>query len=138
MFDHNWDLSNYPIQVLQHQSARLNSDGIAFHWYGGQVTAQSLVHAKFPEKSIHLTECTGTQTETVESFGGNLLWNARYLFIGGLENFAESVLFWNIILDQNYGPTNNGCLNCRGVVTVNTDTAEITKNSEFYILGQSA
>jgi len=47
---------------------------------------------------------------------------------------------WNLALDQNSGPKNGGCQNCRGVVTVDDSTspATITNNVEYYILGHAA
>ena len=39
-------------------------------------------------------------------------------------------------LNTNDGPTNNGCTNCRGVVTVNQANGSVTYNVEYYVLGQ--
>ena len=60
--------------------------------------------------------------------------------IGATRNWARSVSLWNLALDQNSGPTNGGCANCRGVVTVDTSTspATVTNNVEYYALGHLA
>jgi glucosylceramidase len=41
---------------------------------------------------------------------------------------------WNIALDDNDGPTNGGCMNCRGVVTIHED-GSYTRNEEYYFIG---
>lgn len=45
---------------------------------------------------------------------------------------------WNIALDENGGPTNGGCENCRGVVTINQATGEVKKNVEYYAIGHAS
>jgi glucosylceramidase len=34
------------------------------------------------------------------------------------------------------GPQNSGCPDCRGVVTINSKTGEVTYNVDYYALGQ--
>lgn len=57
------------------------------------------------------------------------------LIIGAPRNWAKNVLLWNIALDPQGGPTNGGCENCRGGVTIDPDSDEITRNVEYYALG---
>jgi len=38
-----------------------------------------------------------------------------------------------LALNENHGPTNNGCQDCRGVVTINS-SGEIEKNEEYYAI----
>ena len=60
--------------------------------------------------------------------------------IGATRNWARSVSWWNIALDQKSGPQNGGCTNCRGVVTIDcTTTPEtISFNVEYYLLAHLA
>lgn len=54
-----------------------------------------------------------------------------------MNNWAQSVLYWNLALDQNFGPHNGGCGNCRGIVTIHTDQQyRFTTSPEYYNLGQ--
>ena len=129
VYDHNWDQANYPVHVLSNQTARQFVAGSAFHCYAGQVSNQSLVHAAFPDKEVYLTECSGYGAD---DFSGNLQWNTRNLYIGAVDNWASMVMHWNLALDQNSGPHNGGCANCRGIVTIDTASLSVTKNSEFY------
>ncbi len=135
-YDHNWDNTVYPDSLLASAAAPFLA-GTAFHCYGGDVSAQSAVHDAHPDKDIWFTECSGT---VGADFGGDLVWNTENLLIGATRNWARSVSLWNLALDENSGPTNGGCMGCRGVVTVDTRTtpATITRNVEYYALGQLA
>lgn len=133
IFDHNWDLAAYPLEVLSDPQAAAFVDGVAFHCYGGDVSAQSKVRNAHPDKGIWFTECSGGGWAT--DFGGNLRWNLKNLVIGNFRNWGNSLLLWNLALDENDGPQNGGCSNCRGVVTIHSQTGNVTYNEEYYILG---
>ena len=132
-YEHNWDDTAYPESVLG-SSAGQYLAGSSFHCYAGDPSAQSTVKAAFPAKDIWFTECSGI---TSTSFAGDLVWNAEHLLIGATRNWARSVSLWNLALDQNSGPKNGTCSNCRGVVTIDDSVspANVTFNVEYYILG---
>lgn len=132
-YDHNWDNTSYAGAVLSSPAANYVA-GTAFHCYAGDVSAQSQVKTAYPTKDIWFTECSGTAGS---NFAGDLAWNAEHVLIGATRNWARSVSLWNIALDQNSGPTNGGCMSCRGVVTIDDSTtpATITNNVEYYVLG---
>ena len=136
-YDHNWDTPSYPEAVLADSTASNYTAGSAFHCYAGDVSAQSTVETAYPSKGVWFTECSGT---VGSSFSGDLVWNAENLLIGATRNWARSVSLWNLALDQNSGPQNGGCPNCRGVVTVDTSASPptITNNVEYYVLGHLA
>jgi glucosylceramidase len=135
-YEHNWDNTDYPESLLAGAAATYVA-GTAFHCYNGNVGAQSVVQAAYPAKDIWFTECSGT---VGSDFAGDLVWNAQNLLIGATRNWARSISLWNLALDQNSGPTNGGCMGCRGVVTIDTSTspATITNNVEYYVLGHLA
>jgi len=132
-YDHNWDTPSYPETVLASSAANYVA-GTAFHCYAGDVSAQSQVKTAYPSKDIWFTECSGT---VGSNFAGDLVWNAENLLIGATRNWARGVSLWNLALDQNSGPKNGGCQQCRGVVTIDDSTtpATITNNVEYYVLG---
>ncbi len=130
-YDHNFDKPQYPITVLSDEEAYPYVDGSAFHAYAGDVSAMSQVHNAFPEKGLYFTEISGGEWAT--DFGENLKWNIKNIFIGTTRNWSKTALLWNLALDENSGPTNNGCQNCRGVVTIQS-SGEIIYNEEFYAL----
>ncbi|MCA0991273.1 cell wall-binding repeat-containing protein [Guptibacillus hwajinpoensis] len=142
-YDHNWDKPEYPVEVLNDDEARKYIAGSAFHAYAGNPKVQSNVHDQYPEKGIWFTEISGGEWST--NFGDNLAWNMKNIIVGATRNWSKSVLFWNLALNENHGPTTpsdedgktetSGCKDCRGVVTIDSKTGEITKNVEYYILG---
>jgi glucosylceramidase len=136
-YDHNWDNPSYPEALLADSAASGYLAGSAFHCYAGSVGAQSTVKTSYPNKDIWFTECSGT---VGSNFATDLAWDAENLLIGATRNWARSVSLWNVALDQNSGPQNGGCTNCRAVVTIDTSTspATITNNVEYYVLGQAA
>jgi glucosylceramidase len=136
-YDHNWDQPSYPEALLADSAAASHLAGSAFHCYAGDVSAQSTLEAAYPSKSIWFTECSGT---VGSSFAGDLAWNTEHLLIGATRNWARSVSLWNLALDQNSGPKNGGCSNCRGVVTINDSVSPstISNNVEYYVLGHLA
>ncbi|PIE82480.1 MAG: hypothetical protein CSA11_00325 [Chloroflexi bacterium] len=136
LLDHNWDLANYPLSILADPDAYDYVDGTAFHGYGGDVGAQTAVHNAYPEKGVWFTECSGGGWAT--DFADNMTWNMHNLVIGNFRNYGKSLLLWNLALDENDGPQNGGCGNCRGVVTINQTTNAVEYNVEYYVLGHVA
>jgi glucosylceramidase len=116
VFDHNWNLIDYPITVLSDPKAASFATGIATHCYGGTAAAQEELHSRFPDKGIWMTECSGGDWQT-----GRILEDQIRLIINSTRHWAKSVVLWNLALDQDHGPHTGGCKNCRALVTV-TDT----------------
>ena len=135
-WDHNWDDVDFPLTVFGDPGAARYLSGAAFHCYGGDVSAQSRFHEAFSSKEVFFTECSGGSW--APDFGTNLLWNLKHLVIGATRNWSSSVLLWNLALDPSGGPTNGGCSNCRGVVTVDPATGRFTPNVEYYVLGHAS
>jgi glucosylceramidase len=133
IYDHNWDDIGYPMDILSDPSARQYIDGTAFHCYAGDVNAMSTVHDQYPDFGIYFTECSGG--DFAPDYAENLSWNVDNLIVGATRNWSKSVLFWNLALDENSGPRNGGCQNCRGVVTVNSANGTYTTNEEYVLLG---
>ena len=135
-WDHNWDLPQQPLDVLSDSIARGYVQGVAWHCYGGDVSAQSTVHDAHPEKDAYFTECSGG--EWSPKFDENLKWTVNTLVIGSTRNWARGVLLWNLALDENHGPHLGGCGNCRGIVTIDSKTGKYTKNAEYYALAHAS
>ena len=135
-WDHNWDDPTEPFSVLGDSAARPFIHGVAWHCYAGDVSAQGMVHDRYPEVATYFTECSGG--DWAANWGDNLLWNTRTLIIGATNNWARSVLLWNLALDERHGPHLGGCTNCRGVVTIDSATGQVSRNEEFYALAQAS
>lgn len=132
-YDHNWDNTQYPIYILNDPTVRQYVAGSAFHAYAGDVSAMSVVHNAHPDKGLYFTEISGGEWAT--SFSDNLQWYMKNIFVGATRNWSRNVLMWNLALDENYGPTNNGCQDCRGVVTINSVNGSFKRNVEYYSIG---
>ena len=108
----NWDEPYYPLTIFNSTAAKYVS-GVAWHCYGGDVSAQSTVQASFPAMGAYLTEC---------SDGGWVAdpWDSTMqLIISALQNYARGVIRWGIALNPSYGPhLPGGCTDCTGIVTV--------------------
>ena len=128
-FDHNFKDIGYPKTLLNSKLSRETMDGLAFHCYDGDVS--SLNDEAFDGVDLYITECSGGRWAT--NFTSNLLWNMENLLIGGLNQNVKGVMLWNLVLDENDGPTNGGCMNCRGVLTKTAHGYQ--KNVEYYALG---
>ena len=133
IYDHNWDEVNYPLDILNDSSAKSYISGTAFHCYAGDVAAMSDIHNSHPDAGIYFTECSGG--DFASNYATNLSWNTENLIVGATRNWSKTVLFWNLALDQNHGPKNGGCQDCRGVVTIDSNTGIVTKNEEYVLLG---
>ncbi len=133
IYDHNWDNTDYAISILNDPVAAGFIAGSAFHAYAGEVSAMTTVHNAHPDKELHFTEISGGEWAT--NFGDNLIWNMRNIFIGTAANWSRSALLWNLALDQDHGPQNGGCADCRGVVTISDPGGAVTLNEEYYAIG---
>jgi glucosylceramidase len=135
-WDHNWDLPQSPMEVLADSAARKYVQAVAWHCYGGDVSAQSIPHSTYPDKDTYFTECSGG--DWAKEFAGNLSFNVGKLVIGATRNWARGVALWNLALDETGGPHKGGCGNCRGVVTIDSRTGEYTRNVEYYSLAHAS
>jgi glucosylceramidase len=137
VYDHNWDEWNYPLVVMNDPEVNVYAHGAAFHGYAGEVSNQSLLHDFRPDIEIHFTEITGGDWAT--NWADNLVWSMRHIVIGAPRNWAQSVLMWNVALDQNSGPyIPGGCEGCRGVVTIDTSNGNVTYEVEYYTLAHAS
>jgi glucosylceramidase len=135
-WDHNWDEPQSPLAVLRDSAARRYVAGVAWHCYAGDVHSQTMVHDSFPSVDAYFTECSGG--EWAPTFGDNLVWNVQKLIVGTTRNWARGVLLWNLALDESHGPHLGGCGNCRGVVTIDSKSGEVTRNVEYYALAHAS
>lgn len=129
-YDHNWDIPDYPEAV--HGAVPAATVGTAWHCYAGEAITQSVSHNDFPLAQAFETECSGggwqgDQTQAFEQSMDSVIDVPR--------NWGQSVVLWNVALDENDGPHVGGCSNCRGLVTTHSD-GSVTKEPDYWALGQ--
>jgi glucosylceramidase len=140
VYDHNWDTPSYPATVLSDPTVLASAQvaGTAWHGYGGPPGAQQNVANQFPTKGNWETEHSGG-TFTTDQFTTDFVEITLVL-----RNASKSFVKWSLALDQNLGPNLSeisgagygGCNDCTPLVTVNSSTGAVTKDIEFYTLGQ--
>jgi glucosylceramidase len=134
-YDHNCDVPDYPITVLNDAQARPFVDGSAFHLYAGNIGALSTVHNAFPDKNVYFTE---QFTDSKGDFGGDLKWHLKNVIIGSMRNWSKNALEWNLANDPNFGPhTQGGCTTCKGALTIGTGSS-VTRNVAYYIVAHAS
>ncbi|MBO0824194.1 MAG: discoidin domain-containing protein [Actinobacteria bacterium] len=131
-YDHNWDVLAYPEQLYADPSSAAYVPGTAWHCYAGDMSAQTSSHNDYPHAQAFETECSGG---TWQGTDAQAFSQTMQLLIGVPRNWGQSVVLWNLALDDNRGPQNNGCDTCRGVVTVHAD-GTVTKELDYWALGQ--
>ncbi len=135
-WDHNWDAPDSPLGVLADPVARRFVDAVAWHCYGGEISAQSMVHDRHPDTDTYFTECSGGEWAPV--WADNLKWNVSRMVIGNARAWARGVALWNLALDERHGPHLGGCGDCRGVVTIHSETGRVVRNPEYYALAHAS
>jgi glucosylceramidase len=130
LYDHNCDVPEYPISILDDPRANRYVDGSGFHLYGGQITAMSTVHNAYPHKNLYFTEFMAV--EPTEPARISISRPVQSTFIGALENWSRNVLLWNLAADSKFEPhtDNGGCPICQGAVTIEGN--EVTRNLAYY------
>jgi glucosylceramidase len=109
---------------------------VAWHCYGGEVSAQSEIHRQYPQLETWMTECSGGGW--APKWNEALSWMMEHLVIGNLRHWGRGANLWNLALDENSGPHLGGCGNCRGVVTIDSKSGAVTRNVEYYVLGHAS
>ncbi|UPG90390.1 glycosyl hydrolase [Luteibacter aegosomaticola] len=131
-WDHNWAVPAQPLAVLADPGAAKYVDGVAWHCYEGSPYEQGKVHRAHPDKDTYITECTGGDWPL--DMNGELLWFSRNLLVTGTRQWARGVIYWNLALDERHGPQFGGCRLCKGLITINSQTGEVTRNDEYYAI----
>ncbi|MGB7283148.1 MAG: glycoside hydrolase family 30 beta sandwich domain-containing protein [Candidatus Acidiferrum sp.] len=122
LYDHNPDVPSYPLSILKDPIASKYVDGTAFHLYGGETSALTMVHDAFPDKNLYLTE--QSVTESHSAGGINIAEPVSGVLIAATRNWSKNVILWNLAADPNDGPhTIGGCPVCRGAITLAGDHA---------------
>ncbi len=135
IYDHNCDKPEYPISVLSDAAANPFINGSAFHLYGGDISALSVVHNSFPDKNVYFTE---QYTASTGAFSGDLKWHLKNVIIGSMRNWSKNALEWNLANNSSFGPhTPGGCSTCKGAVTIESNNL-FTRNVAYYIIAHAS
>ena len=134
VYDHNYDVTDYALNLLRDESLAPYIQGSAWHNYLGSVGALDVVHAGAPGKDIYFTEASIGNWNY--SFEDCLISDFRDIFLGTLSRYGKGVTLWNLMLDSEHKPFRpGGCDTCWGGVTISSKDHSlkgITRNSHYY------
>ncbi|NRR28751.1 glycosyl hydrolase [Oxalobacteraceae bacterium] len=134
--EYNWDQAGAAQAVLGNPLAAPYIAALAWHCYGGQVTAQETLHAAFPAQGHWISDCSGGQW--APSWRDGLLHIAGKVIVDGARHWARAIVLGNLALDEQGGPHLGGCRNCRGLLTIPLDGGAPLRNVEYYALGHAS
>lgn len=134
IWDHNFDMSYYPLNILNDTQTRKYVAGTGWHGYGGTASAIDIVQAAHPDKEVYFTEQSGGGWNT-DTRMGNMFYYMKDFLMASVNRGSKNFIMWNLALDESNGPTTTtgGCQNCRGVVTIRKD-GRYYRNEEYYLL----
>ena len=136
LFDHNLDRIDYPLTALRDPQAAQYVDGSAFHHYGGDFSAMSLLHDARPDKNLYFTEQMIVEPPGQATI--DIAAPVKRLIIDAPRNWSRNVLLWNLAADPHNGPhtDNGGCSMCQGAVTLDGD--KVTRNLAYYTVAHAS
>jgi glucosylceramidase len=134
LLDHNYDLWGRVMDELSEPGVSQFVEGVAWHGYAGTPDAMTRVHDAFPQKSAYWTE-GGPSLSDPDYATGWAKWSADCAVI--LKNWARCIVAWNLVLDEK-GKPNIGPFDCAGLVTLNTETGELTRSGMYWALAHYA
>lgn len=134
--DHNWDNSEGTIQKFNDLLEQKNPGlaGVAFHCYGGNYESQKSLLDKYKGTQFINSECSSTLREN--NHAATFQWWLRTQSLDSIQAGSSGALAWNLCLDQDGGPRNNGCRGCRGLLTIDSKSKAVTLNPEYLALKQ--
>lgn len=128
ILDHNYNLWGRAVAELDDPGLRKYCDAIAFHGYVGAPDMMSKAHQVHPDAQIYWTE--GGPDYTDPNYATDCAsWGQTFTQV--LRNWAQSITGWNLALDEK-GRPNIGPFSCGGMVTINSQTKEITRSGQHW------
>ncbi len=130
ILDHNYNLWGRVLDCMDDSKLRPFVKGVAWHGYVGTAEAMTRIAQQYPEVGQFWTE-GGPDFETPGYETEWTKWAAQFAEI--LRNRARCIIAWNYALDQNGNP-NIGPFHCAGLVTIDSETAKITRSGQYWAL----
>ncbi len=128
ILDHNYNLWGRASDELQDERLRKYVNAVAWHGYVGTPDMMTKVHDAFPDVEMYWTE-GGPDYKDPDYLTDWCKWGGTFSDV--LTNWCRSITAWNLALDER-GRPNVGPFSCGGVVTVNSQTKEITRSGQFW------
>jgi glucosylceramidase len=134
LLDHNYNLWGRVICSLDDPKVRQHCNSVAWHGYAGTADMMSKVHAAHPDVKMHWTE--GGPDYTSPTYATDWASWAK-TFTEALQNWCASLTGWNLALDEK-GRPNIGPFPCGGLVTIHSQTKEISRSGQYWAFAHFA
>lgn len=128
ILDHNYNLWGRAIAELDDPTLRKYCNAIAWHSYVGKPEMANKVHDAHPDAEMHWTE-GGPDYTSPDYHTDWAKWGQ--VFSDVTRNWCRSVTAWNLALDEQ-GRPNIGPFPCGGLVTIHSQTKEITRSGQYW------
>lgn len=130
LLDHNYNLWGRVICELDDPKVAQYTKSIAWHGYVGEPEWMRKVFAAHPDAEMYWTE--GGPDLTDPNYARDWAkWGQTYA--GILRNGPRCIIGWNLALDEN-GKPNIGPFPCGGVVTIHSQTGQITRSGQYWAI----
>ena len=130
ILDHNYNLWGRAVAELDDSDVRKFCNAIAWHGYVGTPEMMTRTHEFHPDAEMYWTE-GGPDYTSPGYLTDWVTWGKT--FIDVLRNWSRSVTAWNLALDEKGNP-NIGPFSCGGLVTIHSQTREITRSGQYWAL----
>ena len=128
ILDHNYNLWGRAVAELDDPGLRKYCNAAAFHAYVGTPDMMSKFHDAHPDAQIYWTE-GGPDYTAPDYLTDWAKWGQT--FTAAIRNWSQSITGWNLALDEK-GRPNLGPFPCGGLVTIHSQTKEITRSGQYW------
>jgi glucosylceramidase len=128
ILDHNYNLWGRAVAELDDPGLRKYCNAIAWHGYVGTPEMMTRAHEAHPDVEMYWTE-GGPDYTSPDYLTDWAKWGQT--FTAALRNWCGAVTGWNLALDE-LGRPNIGPFPCGGLVTIHSQTREITRSGQYW------
>lgn len=128
ILDHNYNLWGRAVAELDDPGLRKYCDSIAWHGYVGTPEMMTKAHDAHPDAEMYWTE-GGSDYTSPDYLTDWTTWGQTFTAV--LRNWCRSITGWNLALDEQ-GHPNIGPFPCGGLVTIHSQTREITRSGQYW------
>ena len=128
ILDHNYNLWGRAVAELDNPDVRKYCNAIAWHGYVGTPDMMSKAHEMHPDAEMYWTE-GGPDYTAPDYLTDWAQWGKT--FTSALRNWCRAITGWNLALDEQ-GRPNIGPFPCGGLVTIHSQTREITRSGQYW------
>ena len=128
VLDHNYNLWGRAVAELDNPDVRKYCNAIAWHGYVGTPEMMTKAHEMHPDAEMYWTE-GGPDYTAPDYLTDWAQWGKTFTAV--LRNWCRSITGWNLALDEQ-GRPNIGPFPCGGLVTIHSQTREITRSGQYW------